>query len=117
MLICPWAKINKNIFVITHFLKKDSILPNLQYFEYTFPFTEIIFLNYICLICSGKLATQFDELEDQLMNGTLLIHDVKEEDEGYYMCEANNGIGTSLSAVVFLTVNGECSLLFMTSRN
>jgi hypothetical protein len=44
-----------------------------------------------------------------LKNGTLLIEDVKEEDEGYYMCEANNGIGASLSAVVFLTVNGEFS--------
>ncbi|XP_021928600.1 Down syndrome cell adhesion molecule-like protein Dscam2 isoform X2 [Zootermopsis nevadensis] len=53
----------------------------------------------------GKLATQFDELEVSLKNGTLLIQDVKEEDEGYYMCEANNGIGASLSAVVFLTVN------------
>jgi hypothetical protein len=64
----------------------------------------------IFLIWSGKLATQFDELEGSLQNGTLLIHDVKEEDEGYYMCEANNGIGASLSAVVFVAVNGECSL-------
>jgi hypothetical protein len=66
--------------------------------------------TYIFLICSGKLATQFDEMEGSLKNGTLLIEDVKEEDEGYYMCEANNGIGASLSAVVFLTVNGVCSL-------
>jgi hypothetical protein len=43
----------------------------------------------------------------RLKNGTLLIEGVKEEDEGYYMCEANNGVGASLSAVVFLTVNGE----------
>ena len=49
-------------------------------------------------------------MEGSLKNGTLLIEDVKEEDEGYYMCEANNGIGASLSAVVFLTVNGVCSL-------
>jgi hypothetical protein len=66
--------------------------------------------TYIFLICSGKLATQFDEMEGSLKNGTLLIENVKEEDEGYYMCEANNGIGASLSAVVFLTVNGVCSL-------
>lgn len=65
-------------------------------------------LNPYFLIYSGKLATQFDELEGSLKNGTLLIEDVQEEDEGYYMCEANNGIGASLSAVVFLTVNGEC---------
>jgi hypothetical protein len=60
------------------------------------------------LIYSGKLATQFDEMDGSLKNGTLLIEDVKEENEGYYMCEANNGIGASLSAVVFLTVNGAC---------
>jgi hypothetical protein len=66
--------------------------------------------TYIFLIYSGKLATQFDEMEGSLKNGTLLIEDVKEEDEGYYMCEANNGIGASLSAVVFLRVNGVCSL-------
>jgi hypothetical protein len=65
--------------------------------------------THVCLISSGKLATQFDQLEGSLQNGTLLIHDAKEEDEGYYMCEANNGIGASLSAVVFVTVNGECS--------
>lgn len=61
------------------------------------------------LIYLGKLATQFDEMEGSLKNGTLLIEVVKEEDEGYYMCEANNGVGASLSAVVFLTVNGSCS--------
>jgi len=66
-------------------------------------------LNYMFLIYSGKLATQFDEMEGSLKNGTLLIEGVKEDDEGYYMCEANNGIGASLSAVVFLTVNGVCS--------
>jgi hypothetical protein len=48
-------------------------------------------------------------MEGSLKNGTLLIEDVKEEDEGYYMCEANNGIGASLSAVVSLIVNGVCS--------
>ncbi|PSN46435.1 hypothetical protein C0J52_15119, partial [Blattella germanica] len=51
---------------------------------------------------SGKLATQFDELEGRLKNGTLLISDVKEEDEGYYMCEANNGIGASLTLPRFV---------------
>jgi len=66
--------------------------------------------TYIFLIYLGKLATQFDAMEGSLKNGTLLIENVKEEDEGYYMCEANNGIGASLSAVVFLTVNGVCSL-------
>jgi hypothetical protein len=73
-------------------------------------FFKPCYWTYIFLIYSGKLATQFDEMEGSLKNGTLLIDDVREEDEGYYMCEANNGIGASLSAVVFLTVNGVCSL-------
>jgi hypothetical protein len=85
----------------------------LQYPEYIFSLGGMLlyatFLKSCMLIYSGKLASQFDEVEGLLKNGTLLIHDVKEEDEGYYMCEANNGVGASLSAVVFLTVNGKCS--------
>ncbi|XP_046406550.1 Down syndrome cell adhesion molecule-like protein Dscam2 isoform X2 [Ischnura elegans] len=46
-----------------------------------------------------------DGLVTVLSNGTLLIRSVLEEHEGYYLCEANNGIGAGLSAVVFLTVN------------
>lgn len=90
-----------------------SIFLTLQYLKHAFSLTKM-FLHAICLKrymlnYSGKLASQFDEVEGLLKNGTLLIHVVKEEDEGYYMCEANNGIGASLSAVVFLTVNGKCS--------
>ncbi|KAG8230370.1 hypothetical protein J437_LFUL011496, partial [Ladona fulva] len=48
-----------------------------------------------------------DGLVTVLNNGTLLIRSVLEEHEGYYLCEANNGIGAGLSAVVFLTVNGK----------
>jgi hypothetical protein len=46
-------------------------------------------------------------------NGSLLIHSATEKDEGYYLCEAHNGIGAGLSAVVFLLVNGNiiCSTI------
>ncbi|XP_059489683.1 cell adhesion molecule Dscam2-like isoform X2 [Neocloeon triangulifer] len=40
-----------------------------------------------------------------LINGSLLIESVKQEDEGRYLCEASNGIGIGLSAVITLTVN------------
>ncbi|XP_065334249.1 cell adhesion molecule Dscam2-like isoform X1 [Cloeon dipterum] len=40
-----------------------------------------------------------------LINGSLMIESVKQEDEGRYLCEANNGIGIGLSAVISLTVN------------
>lgn len=41
-----------------------------------------------------------------LPNGSLLIETVSQEDEGKYLCEASNGIGVGLSAVVQLTVHG-----------
>ena len=53
---------------------------------------------------SGKQAGQFRDYIST--NGSLTIPSVTEADEGYYLCEASNGIGAGLSAVVFLTVNG-----------
>ncbi|GIY30992.1 down syndrome cell adhesion molecule-like protein 1 [Caerostris extrusa] len=40
-----------------------------------------------------------------LVNGSLVIRDVEQEDDGRYMCEASNGVGTPLSTVVKLTVH------------
>lgn len=39
-------------------------------------------------------------------NGSLVFGRVQEDHEGYYLCEAVNGIGAGLSKVVYLTVNG-----------
>lgn len=41
-----------------------------------------------------------------LSNGTLLLHKVKKEMSGKYLCETNNGIGPGLSKVVEVTVQG-----------
>ncbi|XP_067123055.1 cell adhesion molecule Dscam1-like [Centruroides vittatus] len=38
-------------------------------------------------------------------NGSLLIKNVEEDDGGYYLCQATNGIASGLSKVVFLTVH------------
>ncbi|GFY30753.1 transposable element Tcb1 transposase [Trichonephila clavipes] len=38
-------------------------------------------------------------------NGSLTIQDVTDEDAGYYLCQAVNGIGPGLSSVVTLSVN------------
>ncbi|XP_076367083.1 cell adhesion molecule Dscam1-like isoform X2 [Tachypleus tridentatus] len=38
-------------------------------------------------------------------NGSLLIKDTQPEDGGFYSCQANNGIESGLSKVVFLTVH------------
>ncbi|KAF7384721.1 hypothetical protein HZH68_014333 [Vespula germanica] len=40
-------------------------------------------------------------------NGSLVFGRVQEDHEGFYLCEALNGIGAGLSKVVYLTVNGE----------
>lgn len=46
-----------------------------------------------------------------LGNGTLLLQHVKEDREGYYLCQAENGIGTGIGKVVQLRVNCK-NLLF-----
>ncbi|KFM70029.1 Down syndrome cell adhesion molecule-like protein, partial [Stegodyphus mimosarum] len=40
-----------------------------------------------------------------LVNGSLNFRNVETTDSGYYLCEANNGIGTGLSTVVRLSVH------------
>ncbi|KAK7466725.1 hypothetical protein BaRGS_00037167, partial [Batillaria attramentaria] len=40
-----------------------------------------------------------------LRNGTLRIIKAREEDHGYYLCHASNGIGMGISKVVFLRVH------------
>ncbi|XP_035212240.1 Down syndrome cell adhesion molecule-like protein Dscam2, partial [Stegodyphus dumicola] len=40
-----------------------------------------------------------------LVNGSLNFPSVEPSDEGYYLCEANNGVGPGLSTVVRLTVH------------
>ena len=43
-------------------------------------------------------------------NGSLVIHNAQKSDSGFYMCQANNGIGAGLSKVIKLTVHGNCYL-------
>ncbi|GLG97350.1 Down syndrome cell adhesion molecule-like protein Dscam2, partial [Gryllus bimaculatus] len=40
-----------------------------------------------------------------LPNGSLFFETVTQDDEGQYVCEARNGIGVGLSAVLYLTIN------------
>lgn len=39
--------------------------------------------------------------------GTLSIHNIQKNHEGHYLCEAVNGIGSGLSAVITISVQGE----------
>ncbi|CAG5122899.1 unnamed protein product, partial [Candidula unifasciata] len=50
----------------------------------------------------------FDPLEDHrelFSNGTLLINNAREEDHGYYLCHASNGVGFDISKVIHLNVH------------
>jgi Immunoglobulin domain len=39
-------------------------------------------------------------------DGTLSITNIQKSNEGYYLCEATNGIGSGLSAVMLISVQG-----------
>lgn len=43
-------------------------------------------------------------------NGSLIIYNTQRTDAGYYLCQANNGVGPGISRVIKLTVHGECGL-------
>jgi hypothetical protein len=40
-------------------------------------------------------------------DGTLSVSNIQKLNEGYYLCEATNGIGSGLSAVMLISVQGE----------
>lgn len=40
-----------------------------------------------------------------LSNGSLYLQHVKEDREGFYLCQAHNGIGTGIGKVIQLKVN------------
>lgn len=44
-------------------------------------------------------------------DGTLMINNIQKNNEGYYLCEAVNGIGSGLSAVILISVQGKPPLL------
>ena len=48
-----------------------------------------------------------------LGNGTLVIRNVGETDEGNYLCEADNGVNEPLGKVVKLKVNGKILILLL----
>ena len=41
-------------------------------------------------------------------NGSLIIYNTQRTDAGYYLCQANNGVGPGISKVIKLTVHGKC---------
>ncbi|CAH2009909.1 unnamed protein product [Acanthoscelides obtectus] len=59
---------------------------------------------------TASKSGDYEEIRDHMYtkllgNGTLLLQHVKEDREGYYLCQADNGIGTGIGKVIQLRVN------------
>uniref|UniRef100_A0A182N230 Down syndrome cell adhesion molecule n=1 Tax=Anopheles dirus TaxID=7168 RepID=A0A182N230_9DIPT len=59
---------------------------------------------------TGSKSGDYEEVRERpytkvLTNGSLLLQHVKEDREGFYLCQANNGIGTGIGKVIQLKVN------------
>lgn len=59
---------------------------------------------------TGSKSGDYEEIREKpytklLSNGSLLLQHVKEDREGFYICQANNGIGTGIGKVIQLKVN------------
>lgn len=48
-----------------------------------------------------------------LMNGSLNFRSIESSDAGFYLCEANNGVGSGLSTVVRLTVHSKYTPIYL----
>ena len=46
-----------------------------------------------------------------LENGSLIIKEINKSDEGYYLCQATNGIGSDISKVIKISVHGNYNIL------
>ncbi|ERL93382.1 hypothetical protein D910_10674, partial [Dendroctonus ponderosae] len=58
----------------------------------------------------GSKSGDYEEVRDHMYtkllgNGTLLLQHVKEDREGYYLCQADNGINSGIGKVIQLRVN------------
>lgn len=68
------------------------------------------FLDSLTLCDTGNKSGDYEEIIERpytkiLPNGSLILQHVKEDREGYYLCQANNGIGTGIGKVIQLKVN------------
>lgn len=66
----------------------------------------------------GSKSGDYEEVRDRMYtkvfsNGSLLLQNVKEDREGFYLCQARNGIGNGIGKVLQLKVNCKYSLTFV----
>ncbi|CAB0034504.1 unnamed protein product [Trichogramma brassicae] len=66
--------------------------------------------NIVWKKATGAKSGEYEELRERpytkiLANGTLVLQHVKEDREGFYLCQASNGIGSGIGKVIQLKVN------------
>lgn len=55
-------------------------------------------------MAEGKTSKEFKSIP--LRNNSLTVDFATDADEGYYMCQASNGIGPGLKKILHVNVNG-----------
>lgn len=70
----------------------------------------------------GSKSGDYEEIREKqftklLSNGSLLLQNVKEDREGFYLCQAHNGIGSGISKVIQLKVNCKYILLLSSTAH
>lgn len=93
-----------------------------QSIKFDYYFINSIDEFYRNVSSSGHPPEQFKTIVSSshvhiLVNGSLNFPSVEMSDEGYYLCEANNGVGEGLSTVVRLTVHSKCTSLLISCQS
>lgn len=69
---------------------------------------DFVFQN-LCIL-AGQSSGDYKDLKNnsdtRVEDGTLIINNIQKSNEGRYLCEAVNGIGAGLSAVITVNVQG-----------
>lgn len=84
----------------------SGLLDSVQHF-----LCRILLKNLLCSI-TGDTPGDYTDLklnnpDISIEDGTLMINNIQKTNEGYYLCEAVNGIGSGLSAVILISVQGK----------
>lgn len=79
-------------------------------------------MNVILFFFSGVSPGDYKDFKPnnpdiKVEDGTLTINNIQKTNEGYYLCEAVNGIGSGLSAVILISVQGMISLIIFCVKN
>lgn len=73
-----------------------------------------LIINVVACIEIGSKSGDYEELKEKihtkvLSNHSLLLQNVKEDKQGYYLCQASNGIGNAIGKVIQVNVKCECA--------